>query len=147
MSERGATPGSIFIWMGGNDVYGRPDQHPQGLDRGAIERVLTEVKAQGRVIMTGPTIRLWWDDGQFWESTPAFDADVDLAKMAQKEGVHYIQYLGRMMTIMRRAKGSKRHVVEGKVAAGYFCDRMGIHLSPKGYSRVLEKLHGVFFDQ
>ena len=52
--------------------------------------------------MTGPTIRLWWDDGKFWESTPAFDSNKILSEMAKKEGVHYIQYLGRMMTIMRR---------------------------------------------
>ena len=29
-----ATHGSIFIWMAGNDAYGRPERHPQGLDRG-----------------------------------------------------------------------------------------------------------------
>ena len=89
--------------------------------------------------MTGPTIRLWWDDGIFWESTPAFDADKILSEIAKKEGVRYIQYLGRMMTIMPRANGTKRRVVDGKIAAGYFSDRMGCPPKPHGIQAGLGK--------
>lgn len=65
------------------------------------------------MIMTGPTIRLWWDDGKFWESTPAFDAN----KILSLHPLHPIprQDDGNHVS----ANGTKRHVVDAKIAAGY----------------------------
>lgn len=142
--ETGDSRGSIFIWMGGNDIYGRPERRPQGLDHEAIRSTISEAKAQGRVSMAGPTVRLWKDDGAFWEQTPAFQADRILAEVAQQEGVRFVAYLGRSMTVMRRNNHTKRHVVDGALVARYFSDRLGIHLGPEGYDRVLNKLHDIF---
>ena len=145
-SRKGAIPGSILIWMGGNDVYGRPGQRPQGLDRGAIQRVLTEAKTHGRVVMMGPTIRLWRDDGEFWEDTPAFQADLILQEMAEGVGVGFVKYVGRLMTIMRRVEGKKRHTVVGEVVSSAFSDRLGVHLSSEGYGRLMgaDKVKDIF---
>ena len=94
--------------------------------------------------MAGPTIRLWRDDGECWEDTPAFQTDRVLAEISAQEGAHFIPYLGRLMTVMRRSHRAKRHVVVGEVVAGYFGDRLGIHLSKRGYERIMDKLHTVF---
>ena len=144
-AESGASPGSIFIWMGGNDVYGRPDTPPEGLNIRAVREVLAQVTPRGRTVVAGPTIRLWCDDGKCWEDTEAFQADRDLATLAQEEGATFIPYLGRAMTVMRRKHRSKRHVVDGVMAGSYFGDRLGIHLNKRGYERVMDKLGNVFW--
>ena len=96
--------------------------------------------------MMGPTIRLWRDDGEFWEDTPAFQADLILQEMAEGVGVGFVKYVGRLMTIMRRVEGKKRHTVVGEVVSSAFSDRIGVHLSSEGYGRLMgaDKVKDIF---
>ena len=144
--KRGATLGTTFIWMGGNEVYGRPGTHPRGLDKRAVIKVLQDLTEEGSVTMAGPTIRLWRDDGVFWEDTPAFEVDRILGQVAEHHPrVRFLPYVGRAMTVTRRNGRSKRHVVDATLCETCFNDRLGVHLSKAGYGLMMDKLGDVFF--
>lgn len=141
-AQNGLELGHIFLWLGGNDAYGRPGaaEAPRALCERTVQRVLTKLQRHtGRIILAGPTPRLWHDIGRQWESTPAFTANDCLMGIASSWGIRFIPYLGRTLTAMRQ----RRHVVREDVAPQWFA-KDGVHLSVQGYAKVLAKLGGLF---
>ena len=146
-ANRGARPGKAFVWMGGNETYGRPGTSPRGLDKDAVAEVIKTVKTVAKsVVVAGPVIRLWRDRGTQWEMTRAFHADRDIGAVARSQGPEFVPYIGRAFNISRRGgdvrhgDARKCHVVGTKQVEDYFCDRLGIHLSEDGYQRALSRL-------
>lgn len=136
---RNLEQGRVFIWMGGNDIYGRPWQKAQGIEERAVEGVLRKLNLRDAdVVVAGPTPRMWADSGRDWEDTAAFRADRILRGTVEAAGAKFIPYLGRALTSMRR----RRHALLPDVAHQFFTD--GIHLSEEGYRRVERRLKNVF---
>ena len=132
--------GKIFLWLGGNDAYGRPNQGTRGLDEAAVTSVLTALSPYAnRTIMAGPTPRLWCDAGLRYEDTVAFAANETLKQLASTHGMAFVPYLGRALTAMER----RRHVVKPDIARAWFAPD-GVHLSGAGYAKILRKLDDVF---
>ena len=137
VKDRGTSPGRIFIWLGGNDAYGRPGNSRAGLSLQVVRRVLrrlsvmTDIK---NVVLAGPTPRLWADCNQVWEQTAAFGADKDLQVEASRCGAAYIPYIGRALTCMRR----RRHVLKPNIVKDWFAPD-GVHLTQEGHQRVTER--------
>lgn len=142
-SRIGASLGDVFVWMGGNETYGRPGLPPVGLSERAVTEVLQKLVPIAKVTLAGPTIRLFRDKDKNYEETAAFLADRKLAEMGKQAGAHFIPYIGRALTINRREGRTRRHVVTTE-SSQYFRDRLGVHLNEAGYERVRPKLTGVF---
>ena len=138
--RRGLVEGATFVWLGGNDTYGRSNQRPDGLNQGAIGHVLRRL--QHPVVMAGPTPRLWRDIGSVWEETPAFQADLKLKSLAADYGITFIPYVGRALTVMH----NRKHVLLRGVVEHFFADIKGVHLRHTGYKKLLRRLGGVFTD-
>ena len=141
-SRRGAAPGRVFVWLGGNDAYGRPGSRSTGLDSHVIRRVLSaiiKVTDSRNVVLAGPTPRLWADADRVWEQTAAFSADRQLQAEAGRCGASFVRYVGRSLTCMRR----RRHVVRQDVVRYWFAPD-GIHLNEEGHRRLTERLKNVF---
>ena len=130
--------GSVFIWLGGNDAYGRPGDRRREVWHEEMYRVLQRLR-DNTVILAGPTPRLWADADEQYENTPAFRADGLLRKAAKENGFAFVPYLGRLLTCMHHRK----HVVRRRVAQAWFA-KDGTHLSREGYEKVSQKLHRVF---
>lgn len=132
--------GKVFIWLGGNDEYGRPGERSAGIDESNVHRVLRKL-THHMVLLAGPTPRLWSDCGRRYEHTPAYRANNALRRAAAAHGarVRVVPYLGRALTSMCRGQ----HVVKQEVAAAWYSTD-GVHLSQLGYQKVVKKLGAVF---
>ena len=132
--------GKVFVWLGGNDEYGRPGERPAGIDESSVHRVLQKLNHH-MVLLAGPTPRLWSDCGRRYEHTPAYRANNTLRRAAAAHGarVRVVPYLGRALTSMCRGQ----HVVKQEVAAAWYSTD-GVHLSQLGYDKVVKKLGAVF---
>lgn len=142
--RRGAERGDVFIWMGGNDIYGRPGGRAGGLQPHAVAEVLEILREWGRVVAAGPTIRLFNDKHKQWEDTPAFVADKQMRVLATEAGVEFLPYIGRALTVTKRINGTKKHFAVPDKVGKFFRDSLGIHLSEEGYRKVLQHLDHVF---
>ena len=136
-AARNSQPGKVFLWLGGNDVYGRPGDAPRDLWHGDMCQVLERLQ-NNDVVLAGPTPRLWADADKQYEKTAAFRADEILKRAAQEYGIRFIPYVGRALTCMQR----RQHVVRGDVARSWYA-RDGVHLSQEGYKKVEKKLGNV----
>ena len=126
--------GRVLIWLGGNEVCGRPKEDPSGINVKDVEEVMWRLRNR-LVVLAGPTPRLWHDADAQYEETPAFRADLTLRREAETHGARFIPYVGRALTSMSR----RRHVVRGDIACHWF-NRDGTHLSPLGYQKVQRKI-------
>ena len=129
----GLRPGSIVIWMSGNEAYDRhTGANTLGERRGpleeAIHRVLGRLRAAATsVVVLGPLPRFYVDRLLRWESTAAYRLDRKV-KEASRPGEFVC--LGKSLT----KKLSGHHVVvEG--TRGWFAED-GIHISPEGYRKI-----------
>ena len=133
----GMIPGSVVIWLTGNDVYSRESRMANftldklfGVGRAARAAVLRLRRAADNVTILGPLPRLagevW---GATWESTAAYH----LERTLLKEGLHehaVIIPLGRALT---RKMGKRRQGLKG--CEQWFCPD-GVHLSAEGYLKL-----------
>lgn len=139
-AERGADLGRIFLWLGGNDVYGRPHEVPRELCERTVSEVLSQLSPYAaRTTMAGPTPRLRYDYDMRWECTRAAEANLTLERLAAAHGVHFVRYLGRALSSMVQ----RQHVVNSAVARHWFAPD-GVHLTVQGYQKVLKKLGALF---
>ncbi|XP_043194692.1 uncharacterized protein LOC122366463 [Amphibalanus amphitrite] len=114
-SDHNLSLGRIFVWLGGNDVYGRPHDTPVGLCQDDVGAVLAELQSYD-LLLAGPTPRLWCDAGARYEDTAAFRADLPLREAALARGLRFLPYLGRALTCMVK----RRHLVRSDVASRWF---------------------------
>lgn len=130
--------GKIFIWLGGNEVYGKNNEEAVGLCEEDVMYVLDKLHGND-VFVAGPAPRLRHDANRQYEDTPAFRADQTLRRMATTYGMQFTPYLGRALTCMMR----RRHVVREDIAVHWF-NRDGIHLSDLGYQKIMKRLNTMF---
>ena len=133
--------GKVFIWLGGNEAYGRPGRHyeePRGLYRRDVEAVLEQFSSS-EVIIAGPVPRLWHDSNLQWEATPAYHADQELRVIGDVYGAQVVPYLGRALTSMYR----RQHVIKPEIARHWYRGD-GVHLTQLGERKLARKLHSVF---
>ena len=138
-AKRQLGTGKVFIWLGGNEAYGRPGRHyeaPRGLSRRDVETV--EQLGSNDVIITGPVPRFWHDVNIQWEATPAYQADQELRVIGEVYGAQIVPYLGRALASMCR----RQHVVKPEIARHWY-RRDGVHLTPMGERKLARKLHDV----
>ena len=137
----GIIPGSVVIWLTGNDVYSRESGMANfNLDqlfrigRSARAAVMRLRRAADRVTILGPLPRLagevW---GATWESTAAYHMERTLLKEGLEEHAIIIP-LGRALT---RKMGKKKQGLKG--CQQWFCPD-GVHLSPEGYLKLSDCL-------
>ena len=136
--NRGLRLGKVFVWLGSNEVYGRPNQKARGLSERDVTEVMEEL-GSNTVLLAGPIPRLWCDAGARYEETPAFAAERLLQTVAATHRAQFVPYLGRAMTCMLQ----RRHVVRHEIAVHWY-KRDGVHLSLLGYQKLQKKLQDLF---
>ena len=141
----GCLPGTIIVWLSGNDVYERevPATTPTSpsplfqrkLDyaaRCAVDVLLRLQETGKEVVVLGPLPRPRHDLGGRWEGSPAFHLERRLRTVAPA-GVK-IMNLGRQLTKSKK----KRNLVSTDVLPYFRNDRL--HLSLAGYQRLAPHL-------
>ena len=137
--DYGRPVGRAVIWMTGNDVYPRRGTRIAGLNLEELRKNASVVvdslqTVASEVIILGPLPRFKFDDGKTWTQTPAFLAERCLKHMFSENPRVSVENLGRALTATR----GKCKAVTPVVAGNFSLD--GIHLSPRGYAKVLDKM-------
>ena len=139
----GCTLGVAVIWLSGNDSYPHPRRPSEPVvDPAVMEchilQVLRVLRGAARkVLIVGPVPRFQFDRGLPWERCPAYQAERLLMRVLRREGLaSFVELLcvGRLFTIKVRSC----RVVGERCRPLFAAD--GIHLSPAGYTRVLQRL-------
>ena len=139
-SSSGRSPGSIVIWMSGNDIYSRLTQLPHMEESHLSEvvdiaqEVLNRIRAeedQVDIIILGPLPRLSGEVmGATWESTAAYHLERALLKRQLGENITVIK-LGRALT--KKISHKRSGLCLGCLL---WFDDDRVHLSPAGYQKL-----------
>ena len=135
----GLLPGSVVVWMSGNDVYSRLTGLAQ-IDREhldsvglAARTVVSRLKGLAdRVYLLGPLPRVAGElRGTTWEATAAYHLERTLLWLNLGDSVQLVPS-GRQLT---RKMGRRRHGIQN-TEAWYTED--GVHLSKEGYEKLAD---------
>ena len=131
--------GRAMVWMTGNDVYPRHGSRVTGLDIEQLRRNATDVVRALRavaqeVVILGPLPRFKFDINKTWTQTPAFHAERCLKHSFCDDAGVSVENLGRALTTTR----GKCKALAPSVGSNFASD--GIHLSDRGYEKVLNKI-------
>ena len=137
----GLLPGSVLVWMSGNDVYSRltglAQINREHLDRVGLAARTVASRLRGladRVYLLGPLPRVAGElRGTTWEATAAYHLERTLLWLNLGDSVQLVP-LGRQLT---RKMGRRRHDIHG-TEAWYTED--GVHLSKEGYAKLADAI-------